>query len=96
MRRLSRDLEARGAVSNGSIFRVGADYSGKSELLKAGSFLVPEASSMEQIVEIVTRGGQSTCGREITFRIGVTQAVVGGARAGPGRRMSLFRSPSLT
>lgn len=77
MRRLSRDLESRDAVSNGSIFRIGADYTGKSELLKAGSFLVPEGSSMEQIVEIVTRGGQSTCGREITFRIGVTRAVVG-------------------
>ncbi len=72
MRRVSLDLEEQGAVSNASIFRVGADYSGKADELKAGSFLVPSGASMEEIVDIVTRGGRSTCGTEVVFRVGVT------------------------
>ena len=71
MRRVSENLEERGAVSSGSIFRIGADYTDRAQELKAGSFLVPESASMAEIVEIVTRGGQSTCGTEIIYRIGV-------------------------
>ena len=69
---VSRDLEAKGAVSNGRIFRIGADYADKSQQLKAGSFLVPAGASMEEIVDVVTRGGQNTCGTEVVYRIGVT------------------------
>jgi UPF0755 protein len=72
MRRVSRDLEAQGAVSSGSIFRIGAEYSDKARQLKAGSFLVPEGASMAEIVDLVTRGGMSTCGTEVVYRIGVT------------------------
>ena len=71
MRRVASDLEAEGAITRAAIFRVGADYAGKSGQLKAGSFLVPEGASMEEIVDIVTRGGASTCGTEVVFRIGV-------------------------
>ncbi len=71
MRRLSRDLEDRGAVSHGTIFRLGADYSGKTAELKAGSFLVPARAPMDEIVDIVTKGGRSTCGTEVLYRIGV-------------------------
>lgn len=73
MSRVSRDLEAQGAVSSGTIFRLGADYSNKSNQLKAGSFLVREGATMEDIVDQVTRGGASTCGTEIVYRIGVTR-----------------------
>ena len=69
--RVSRQLEDEGAISNGAIFRIGVEYSGKSSQLKAGSFLVPEGASMEQIVDIVTRGGASTCGTEVVYRIGI-------------------------
>ena len=55
------------------IFRVGADYTGKADKLKAGSWLIPEHASMADIADIVTRGGASTCGTEIVYRIGVTQ-----------------------
>lgn len=71
MRALANDLRAEGAISNAAIFRIGAEYSDKSSLLKAGSFLVGEGASMEDIVDIVTRGGASTCGTEIVFRVGV-------------------------
>ncbi|MEO0830517.1 MAG: endolytic transglycosylase MltG [Pseudomonadota bacterium] len=71
---VSEDLAEQGAISSASIFRLGADYSGKAPLLKAGSFLVLPGSSMEQIVEVVTKGGRSTCGTEINYRIGVLRA----------------------
>lgn len=76
MSRVSKDLENQGAISNGSLFRIGADYTEKSEKLKAGAFLVPTGASMEQIADIVTRGGASTCGTEIVYRVGVTRQTV--------------------
>lgn len=76
MRAVSEDLESAGAVSNGSIFRIGVDYSDKASLLKAGAFLVPEGASMEEITDIVTRGGASTCGTEVVYRVGVTRSNV--------------------
>lgn len=73
MREVSESLEAQGAVTSPSIFRVGADYAGKTSELKAGNFLVPPEASMSQIVDLVTRGGASTCGTEIVYRIGVNR-----------------------
>ena len=56
MARLGDELADRGAVRNARVFRLGAEYSGKADDLKAGSFLVPAGASMEEIVDIVTRG----------------------------------------
>lgn len=75
MAKVSRDLQAAGAVSSASIFRIGADYSEKSSQLKAGSFLVKPGMSMAGIVDQVTKGGASTCGTEIVYRLGVTRTV---------------------
>jgi len=71
---VSRALEAQGAVSDARIFRIGADYSGRAAGLKFGSYLVPAGASMAQVLDALTAGGQSTCGREVNFKIGV-QAV---------------------
>ncbi len=76
MSRVSDDLGAQGAVSSPAVFRIGADYQDKTAKLKAGSFLVPENASMEEIVSIVTRGGANSCGTEVVYRIGVTRATV--------------------
>ncbi len=73
MTRVSRDLEDQGAISSGLIFRLAADYTEKAQQLKAGSFLVREGSSMEQIIDEITSSGASTCGTEIEYRIGVTR-----------------------
>ena len=75
MRIVSEDLAEQAAISSPAIFRMGVDYADKASQLKAGSFLVPAGTSMEEIVDIVTRGGQSTCGTEIVYRIGVTRIV---------------------
>lgn len=73
---VSRTLETNGVISDARIFRIGADYSGQGRDLKFGSYLVPAGSSMAQILDIVTAGGQSTCGREVNFRIGIASADV--------------------
>jgi UPF0755 protein len=73
---VSRALEAQGAVSDARIFRIGADYSESASGLKFGSYLVPQGASMREILVLLTAGGQSTCGREVNFRIGVTSADV--------------------
>jgi UPF0755 protein len=72
--KVSESLLAQGAITDGRLFRVGAEYSGKSGRLKAGSFLVTEGASMAEIVEEITGAGQSTCGTEVVYRIGVRVA----------------------
>lgn len=69
---VSQSLDEQGAVSNATLFRVGAQYDGRDSRLRFGSYLVPERASMDQILDIVTRGGASTCGTEIVLRVGVT------------------------
>lgn len=71
---VSRALESEGAIANGTIFRVGANYTEKSERLRFGSYLIQPRSSMQEILDVVTRGGASTCGTEVNFRIGVLTA----------------------
>jgi UPF0755 protein len=71
MRRVSEDLLAQGAIASPTVFRLGADYTDRTARLKQGSFLVPASASMEEIADIVTRGGASTCGTEVVFVIGV-------------------------
>ncbi|MDN5786240.1 endolytic transglycosylase MltG [Pseudorhodobacter sp.] len=73
---VSRQLETSGVISDARIFRIGADYGGHGAKLKFGSYLVPAAASMDQVVGIITAGGQSTCGREVNFRIGIAKADV--------------------
>ncbi|WP_371059370.1 endolytic transglycosylase MltG [Rhodosalinus sp. 5P4] len=73
IRDVSEDLAAEGAIESAALFRIGMDYAGKSEALKFGSYLVPVHASMQEIADIVTRGGASTCGTEIVYRVGVTQ-----------------------
>ena len=73
---VSRNLEERGAVSDARIFRIGADYSGRSGDLKFGSYMVPAGASMATVLEAVTAGGRSTCGQDVNFRIGIASADV--------------------
>lgn len=68
---VSRALEAQGAVSDARVFRIGADYADKGGDLKFGSYLIQPGSSMAAVIDQLTAGGQSTCGREVNFRISV-------------------------
>ena len=71
MSRVAGDLVDQGAISNATIYRLGADYSERSGLLKAGSFLIDAGSSMEDIVGAITGDGLSTCGTEVIYRVSV-------------------------
>ncbi|MBL3586369.1 endolytic transglycosylase MltG [Rhodovulum sulfidophilum] len=71
---VSRDLGDQEAVRHPLIFRLGARYAEKDDDLKAGSFLLPAHASMEEIVDLVTRVGRSTCGTDVNFRIGIASA----------------------
>lgn len=69
--RVADDLEAKGAITSAAIFRLGSDYSDRSSLLKAGSFLVEPGASMQGIVAEITGDGLSTCGTEVIYRVSV-------------------------
>ncbi|MEL6548796.1 MAG: endolytic transglycosylase MltG [Pseudomonadota bacterium] len=71
--RVATQLEAEEAISSRAIFRMAGDYTEKARELKAGSFLIPEGSSMAEILDLVTASGQSTCGTEVVYRVGVTE-----------------------
>ena len=73
--RVTDELEERGAISSPTIFRAGVDYADLPGL-KAGDYLIPERASMAQIADAVTRGGASTCGTDVNFRVKVAGADV--------------------
>lgn len=73
---VSQSLRDLGIVSNAYVFRAGADYAGKAQSLKYGSYLIPEATSMEQVLQVITAGGPSTCGTEVTLRVGVRDTAI--------------------
>lgn len=68
---ISNRLAEQGAISSAYIFRAGVDYQGRAGDLKFGSYMVPPGASMEEIADVITAGGPSTCGTEVIFRVGV-------------------------
>ncbi len=71
MANVASKLADEGAISSSALFRMGAEYTERAKDLKAGSFLVREGSSMDEITAIITGSGRSTCGTEVNFRVGV-------------------------
>ena len=71
---ISEKLMDERAVTSPIVFRLGARYSDRAAGLKYGSYLLPAGASMADILALVTGDGQSTCGTEINFRIGVLAA----------------------
>lgn len=74
LRAVTRTLEAQDAIANATVFRIGAQYTERDNRLRFGSYLVGPGASMDEILDIITRGGASTCGTEVQLRIGVTRA----------------------
>ena len=74
LRAVAASLAEQGAVASPALFRLGAQYDGRDGQLRFGAYLVPAGASMDQILNLVTQGGASTCGTEVVLRIGVTQA----------------------
>ena len=76
MRSLSQTLYEKNAIASSAIFRIGAEYTNKTGDLKAGNFLLGQAISMADIMDIITKGGANTCGKEVIYRIGVSSTQV--------------------
>lgn len=76
MSSMSQRLAEQGAIRDARIFRIGSDYTARSENLKAGNFLVPAGASMDSVSTLLTSSGQSTCGSEAIYRIGVTKSEI--------------------
>ena len=75
-RTVSEELEKKGALHSAWFFRVGVRYQEKDTKLKAGSFLIPAFSTMQDISNIVTQGGANTCGTEIIYGIGIVSTTI--------------------
>ena len=75
-RTISEDLEKKGALHSAWFFRVGVRYQEKETKLKAGSFLIPVNASMQDISNIVTKGGANTCGTEIVYSVGIVSTTI--------------------
>ncbi|MAI18289.1 MAG: branched-chain alpha-keto acid dehydrogenase subunit E2 [Rhodobacteraceae bacterium TMED111] len=75
-RNISEDLEKKGALHSAWFFRVGVRYQEKETKLKAGSFLIPVNASMQDISNIVTKGGANTCGTEIIYAVGIVSTTI--------------------
>ena len=73
---VSRYLQERGAITDARVFRIGADYTDLADDLKFGSYMIAANASMVEVLQTVTAGGRSTCGRDLNFRIGVTRSDV--------------------
>ena len=73
---VSQGLAQAGAIRDARIFRIGANYGGQADDLKFGSYLLRPGASMVDIAAVVTQGGQSTCGQEVNYIIGVASAQV--------------------
>ena len=72
--RVSAALTERGVIAHPQIFRIGAGYLERADDLKFGSYALAAGISMRDVLEAITAGGQSTCGREKNYRIGVNSA----------------------
>ncbi|WP_341366356.1 endolytic transglycosylase MltG [Yoonia sp. BS5-3] len=73
---LTETLLERGAITSAFIYESGARYTEKSGEIKRGQFRIPAAASMEEIIDIVTRGGRNTCGTQVIYRVGINRTVV--------------------
>lgn len=71
LRQVSDALEEQRAVSSATIFRIGADYAGRSGDLKFGNYEIPAGASMAEVLDIVTKGAASTFRYVVNYRISV-------------------------
>lgn len=66
---VSDNLAAAGIVSSAMVFRLGARYTDRQDELRFGNYEIPAAASMDDVLAIVTSGGQSTFRYTATYVI---------------------------
>lgn len=73
---LADRLESEGVIRNATIFRVGARYNELASKLKFGNYEVPAGASPDEILRIVTSGGNAGFNFIVTYRVGIQSASV--------------------
>ena len=63
------NLAAAGIISSPVIFRLGAHYTERADELRFGNYEIPAGASMQEVLEIITSGGQSTFRYTATYVI---------------------------
>ncbi|MCL5775595.1 endolytic transglycosylase MltG [Limibaculum sp. FT325] len=69
LREASERLEAEGIVADERLFRLGARYTGQSEALRFGEYMVHAGSSMADVLALITSG------RTITHKVTVAEGL---------------------
>ncbi|MEM7440753.1 MAG: endolytic transglycosylase MltG [Pseudomonadota bacterium] len=72
--RLADRLADQGVISNASVFRVGARYQELGSKLRFGNYEVPAGASQEDVLKIVTSGGNAGFNFIVTYRVGIQTA----------------------
>lgn len=72
--RVADALEADGAISSATIFRLGAQYTEQAGDLKFGNYELPAGASMAEVLEILTTGGAASFRYVATYFIRVDSA----------------------
>lgn len=67
LRRVSERLEEAGVIRSAAIFRVGVRAVDRSGDLRFGNYEIPAASTMEEVLDIVTAGGPSSFRYRATY-----------------------------
>lgn len=70
LRTVSNNLAEQGIVEFPALFRMGADYTERADKLKYGNYEIPAHASMDQVLQILTEGGQSSFKYAVNFVIG--------------------------
>lgn len=68
-RNVSDELQAAGIVSDARVFRIGAEYAGRTGDLKFGVYEVPAGASMPEVLDILTSGGPSVFPYTVTYLV---------------------------
>lgn len=87
IRTVAAALGEAGAISNQTIFRIGARYTDKVTAIKFGEHEISPGASMEDILEVLSSGAQERFRYEVTFLLRDTLATRVRERAEGGERV---------
>lgn len=89
LRVVSESLAEEGIISSAMLFRVGADYAGRAQDLKFGTYEIPASASMADVLNIVTAGGRSVNRFTATFVVRARGAQMRVREQVPGQSASV-------
>ena len=69
LRTVSERLAAEGIVTSDVVFRLGAEYTEQADGLKFGTYEIPAAATMPEVLDILTSGGPSVAPFSVTHVI---------------------------